>query len=404
MRPRSEAAFALGAVMVLIALAAAAGARGRSGTEQDPRASTFLSGPDGAQGLADGLRRMGVTVVSSRRLLPELRRDTTVVPRTLVALLNPAVGYSGAERQELLTWVEARKGRDLLLAGPMTASFMRCFGFVPERRPHGSVELDQTGVRAWPAMSTVLGTSREVIVVDSSRQADATVTRCVVPPVARVDTLLTTRTGRVVAVRLWRDDLDQRILLVADDLLLRNRALRETPAGPFALGLFVGRYDRVIFDEEHQGFGQGGSLLGAMLDWSARSPWGWAVWQLLVVGLLALLAGAVRFGPVRQVLVRRRRSPLEHVRALATALAAARGHDVAIGAIVQGLHRRLHLGARRGRVEWRTWVDRLAGQLRSPRAQDAARTLQSLTRPGQPPEGVLRAANAVEDVWQELRP
>jgi hypothetical protein len=148
----------------------------------------------------------------------------------------------------------------------------------------------------------------------------------------------------------------------------------------------------------------GGSLAGASLDWSLRSPWGWAAWQLAIVGVLALAAGAFRFGPVRSVVERRRRSPLEHVRALATALAAARGHDVAIGAIVQGLRRRLQPAGQRGRGDWRPWVAHLTDTVRRARARDAARTLGSLTRSGQPPEGVLRAANAVEDVWEELRP
>jgi hypothetical protein len=234
--------------------------------------------------------------------------------------------------------------------------------------------------------------------------SDATVTSCALPPLARTDTLLVSRTGRVVGLRLTRADMDRQVLLLADVALLSNRSLRETEAGPFALALFANRYRRVIFDEAHQGFGTGGSLAAATLAWSLRSPWGWAAWQLALVGLLMLLAGAVRFGPVRSVIQRRRRSPLEHVRALATALAAARGHDVAIALVVQGLRRRLLPAGQRGRGDWRAWVDRLADNVQSARAQHAARTLQSLTRPGQPPEGVLRAANAVEDVWEELRP
>ncbi len=55
------------------------------------------------------------------------------------------------------------------------------------------------------------------------------------------------------------------------------------------------------------------------------------------VGVIALLFGAVRFGPPRPAIPRKRRSPLEHVRALATALAAAHGHDVAVATIIRGL-------------------------------------------------------------------
>jgi hypothetical protein len=120
--------------------------------------------------------------------------------------------------------------------------------------------------------------------------------------------------------------------------------------------------------------------------------------------LLALVAGAFRFGPVRLVLPRRRRSPLEHVRALATALAAARGHDVAIASIVEGLRRRLQPSGHRSPGGTRQWLEHLGEQVQSPRARAAVGALQEFTRPGQSPAGVLGAANAVEDVWEELRP
>lgn len=407
MRPRTEAALALGLMLGLVALAAGVGASSRGTEEADIRASSYLAGPFGVRGLADALRQVGVEVQSSRRLLPDLARDSTGARPRLVAMLSPIEAPSGAEQETLLDYLGQDPSDDLLLAGTATNGVMQCFGYISDRRPVESVVLrpvaGETGTD-WPRLSAVLSSTTALVVVDSSREEDAGITSCTVPPVRRIDTLLTSHSGRVVALRLWREDIDQRILLVADATLLRNRALRESPSGPYLLGLLAGNYRRVVFDEMHQGFTQGGSLLDALLAWSWRSPWGWAAWQLAVVGLLLLAAGAVRFGPVRPVIPRRRRSPLEHVHALATALAASRGHDVAIGAIVRGLNRRLHPGGRQARVEWRAWVDRLARQLRSPRAQDAARTLQSLTRPGQPSEGVLRAANAVEDVWQELRP
>jgi hypothetical protein len=410
MRPRTEFALAIGLFAGVIALVAGVGASRRGAEQGDPRASSYLPGPFGVRALADGLRRLDVAVRPSRRLLSDLAGDSGGSGPRLLAILNPVVSLSGAEQEKLLQQLAGPRGADLLLAGHGANGLMRCFGFHADTRPSESVRVrpvagqEGRGATAWPGVSAVLSRSTSEIVIDSSRTEDAAITSCVVPPVARIDTLLTSETGRVLALRLWRGDVHQRILLVADPALLRNRAMRETPAGPYMLGLIAGTYRRVIFDEQHQGFTEGGSLLDALIDWSGRTPWGWAAWQLIGVGLLALFAGAIRFGPIRRVISRTRRSPLEHVRALATALAASRGHDVAIGAIVQGLHRRLHPGSRQPRRDWRGWVERLAHQLRSPRAQDAARTLQSLTRPGQPSDGVLRAANAVEDVWEELRP
>jgi hypothetical protein len=409
MRPRTEAILAVALLATLVALAAAVGASRRDAAAEDLRASSFFSGPLGARGLADALRRSGVTVSASRRRLDELEHDTSRNGRRLIMLLDPADPMSGAEQTLFLDWFASAPASDLLLAGSGASRLMGCFGHLVDRRPLESVTLlpiagQESANAEWPKVSAVLSASTRSVIIDSSRTEDAGITSCTVPAISRIDTLLTSQAGRVVAQRLWLEGRDQRIVLIADAALARNRALRETPAGPFLLGLITREYQQVVFDELHQGFGQGGSLLKALLGWSRRSPWGWAVWQLAVVGLLLLAVGAIRFGPVRHVIVRRRRSPLEHVRALATALAAARGHDVAIGAIVRGLQRRLHPASRQGRTEWRAWVERLTAQLRSPRAQEAARTLQSLTRPGQPSEGVLQAANAVEDVWQELRP
>jgi hypothetical protein len=117
----------------------------------------------------------------------------------------------------------------------------------------------------------------------------------------------------------------------------------------------------------------------------------------------------VRFGPVRPSSERRRRSPLEHVRALATVLAAAKGHDVAVQLMVQGLRRRLsrspHAGAAPGlRADAGVWLGDLSRRIRSSRAREAVTSLAALTHRPQSGEGVLRAANAVEDVWEDLKP
>jgi hypothetical protein len=410
MRSRTEALLGLGALAALVALAAALGQRENRGGEGDPRPSTLLAGPRGAQGLAEALSRLGLRVVRFRRGLQALPHDSAGGRRTVLALLEPSEPLSASEAATIREWNERDDGGDLLLAGRGTGTLMRCFGYAIEWRSFDSVTVRPPGVAAangrgtFPPVAAVLAATTDTIVADSSRVADTQVNGCTVAPISAVDTLLMSTSGRAIALRLHRSDTPRSVVLLADVGLLRNRALRETEAGPFALGLFTGRYDRVIFEEAHHGFGAGGSLAGATLEWSWRSPWGWGMWQLAFVGLLALIGGAIRFGRPRLVLGRRRRSPLEHVRALATALAAARGHDVAISAIVEGLRRRLQPAGQRARGDVRPWLDHLAGHVQTPRARAAVGALQTLTRPGQSPEGVLRAANAVEDVWEELRP
>ncbi|HXG43259.1 MAG TPA: DUF4350 domain-containing protein [Gemmatimonadales bacterium] len=407
MRPRTEALLALGLLGAVVVVAAAIGRRREGTIEEDQRRSTYLTGPSGTRGLADALERLGVEVERFRQPLRRAREATAGDPGAVFAMLDPEVRSSAADAR-LLSELSADpdSGADLLLAGPELGPAMACFGYTVEYRGPASVEAVIPGAspaRPAPWVNAVLAATTDTVVTDSGEVAAGIPQVCAVAPVARAETLLVTRTGRVVAVRLTRADLDRRVVLVADGLLFSNRVLRSTEAGPLLLGLLAGRYRRVVFDEQIHGFTAGGSLARAVLDWSLRSPLGWAAWQLAAVGFLALLAGAVRFGRPRPVIPRRRRSPLEHVRALATALAAAQGHDVAIGAVVQGLRRRLLPPGQRTRADWRAWVAELERQARSPRAREAIRTLTTLTRPGQPSASVLRAANAVEDVWEAMR-
>lgn len=406
MRPRTEAALGLAALVSLVALAAGLGQRRNASAQADQRPSTFVAGPYGTRALAEGLERLQVEVTRARGGLRRLPRDSGSGRGTVLALLDPSRSLGPAEVRHLLDWAEDTLGGHLLLAGPGAEPVMRCFGFTLDWRATDSVAVappDAPSSSAWPRVAGLLARHSEATVTDTTQTADGLVGACTVPVFAAAETLLVGPGRRVSVLRLTRA-LDQReITLLSDVGLLRNRALRETDAGAFALGLFAGRYGRAIFAEAEHGFGEGGSLAGATLEWSRRSPLGWAGWQLAGVGVLFLLAGAIRFGPVRHVIVRRRRSPLEHVRALATALSAARGHDVAIAAIVRGLRRRLNPAARsRGAVG--PWLAQLAANVRTPRARAAVQSLEQLTRPGQRAASVLEAANAVEDVWQELRP
>jgi hypothetical protein len=95
---------------------------------------------------------------------------------------------------------------------------------------------------------------------------------------------------------------------------------------------------------------------------------------------------------------------MEHVRALATTLAAARGHDVAVRLMVQGLRRRLSRGGRPAAADLDAWLAGLEPSVRSPRGLEALETLTTTLH--QPPDAgsVLAAGHAVEILWEELKP
>lgn len=402
MRPRAEALLAVATLAVLGMGAALLGRSQGNPVSQDERPSSFLAGPGGSRGLLDAAQRLGIEVRRFRlrpQELPALQDSTLQA----LVVLDPTYSFSPPERAAVLAF---GKQADLLLAGEGAESLMRCFGYEVRRRFTDSAQAAPPGEPVGPGspwVGAVLRPTNRRTVVDSSRAMDVAYSACSVPPLEWVDTLLISTRGQPVALRLHRADGDQDVVLVAEVNLFRNRALRrDDDTGPFVVSL-LDEYDRVVFEEYHHGFGASGSLAGAVLAWSRSSPWGWAVWQAAAVGLLALLFGAIRFGLPRPAIGRSRRSPLEHVRALATALAAARGHDVAIGAIVRGLRRRLLPPALRTRGDWRQWLARLGGSARSARARESIATLESLTRPGQPSSAVLRAANAVEDLWEDQR-
>lgn len=396
MRPRTEAAVLLGGLVMIAALVAVLARE--DAPDRDRRASTFRAGPLGSQGLFEA----GVTMEHSFerfRQRPQQLRPPADSTRTLFVLLDPVTRLSPAEVDAM---VQYSAHADLLLAGPGAVGLMQCFGYRIARRGIDSSTVPFPDATSATVHGTLVATNKTVH-RDTSRRADGQISECAVPPVRSVTPLLSSARGDV-ALRLERADVDHAVILAADANLFRNRTVRETGAGPFALGLLVDGYDLVLFDEYHHGYGASGSLGREALAWSARSPWGWAIWQLAVVGLLILLAGAIRFGPIRRRRRTARRSPLEHVEALATALSAAGGVDEAIAAQVRGLRRRLSVKGAPSGGDWREWLDRLGRHASTPATARAIADLQDLTVPGQPRASVLKAANAAEDVWESLNP
>jgi hypothetical protein len=401
MRPRTELGLSAGILLGLGLIVVAVGSR--PDRESDERRSTYLTGPGGASAFAEAAAGLGVAVERYRRSTATLELSDSTTRDILVAALGPQEPLTPAEARYLL-----QLPADLLLAGPGAESAIRCFGYEVRARPEWR---DSIRTRSpansedlpAPRVSAVLASDSAREVVDSGAAYDGRRVTCQVPQPSLVDTLLKTMRGSAVVLRLSYPD-GRTVTLAADDGLFRNHTLRRTLAGTFVLGLVVDRYQRMIVDEYHHGYMAAGSLGAAALAWSTRSPWGWMVWQLIAVGLVALVASGVRFGPVRSAIERRRRSPMEHVRALATTLAAARGHDVAVRLMVQGLRRRLSRGGRPTAIDLDAWLEGLAPSVRNERGREALSTLTATLRTPADAASVLAAGNAVETLWEELKP
>jgi hypothetical protein len=221
------------------------------------------------------------------------------------------------------------------------------------------------------------------------------------------DTLVAATNGRPVVLRLHYAG-GGTITLASDVGWFRNQVWRDSDVPYVVMPLLIpARRGRVVWDEHHQGFGRESQSMAAVTwDWMVHSPTGWAILQLVAVGLVWLAVTAVRFGPARSVIERRRRSPLEHLEALAAGLESSADSDTAVQRIVAGLRRRLSRAGHVGSTDLKSWLETLALATTTPRGRGSVRRLRHLItqRGGASPERALDAAQAVEDVWEELRP
>ncbi|MBV9773747.1 MAG: hypothetical protein JO040_07350, partial [Gemmatimonadetes bacterium] len=128
------------------------------------------------------------------------------------------------------------------------------------------------------------------------------------------------------------------------------------------------------FDEYHHGFQGGGSAVGATLRFLRHAPLGRMALQLAAAGVGLLLLLGWRFGAPLPPPPVRRRSPLEHVEALAGAYRQAGARATARRLLVGGLARRLgRQGPRDPRGEGEL-LERLGTRL--PVGREAAQAVQ----------------------------
>jgi len=412
----------LGLVLLLavaLTVALLAGRRHPRATQPYEPVSTYYSGPTGGRGPYDVLARLGVPVERRRTTLFDLARQVRRRPAVLVVVAPPR-WLVAAEREAVARYMAS--GGALVAVGD-GGGLTQCLGWDTASPDSGGVAgrdsvavVVPAGLARLPRVNWVLqSVEQDTLESGTKRAADLRKLgrpggllsedgECESAVRVAADTLLATVHGEPVLVRL-RYRGGGRALLVSDDDYFRNRAWRDSDAPELLVPLIVPETrGRVSWDEYHHGHGAEGSLTRAVLAWMARSPVGWVLWQVVAVALIWLLVTAVRFGPPRPAIDRRRRSPLEHLEALAAGLEGAAGVETAVALTVSGLRRRLSRTGQPPRGDARQWLGALELALPGARGRSAVRRLQDmLSKPGGP-ERVLGAAQAVEDVWEELRP
>lgn len=388
---------------------------GPRSSNQDARTSTLVPGPDGSQAVHETLAELGVPVRRRRTALFDLSERAGAVGT--LAVLAPPQHLLAEELAEVVRYIRA--GGAIVAAGD-GGGITGCVGYQAQRADSGRV-VDggsffdfgkATAVRP-PEPGWRLPPVRRVLVpwevterFERPGMRRLTDAKCglLVPLVE--DTLLASEDGRAVVLALSYKG-GGRVLVVADPVYFRNRAWRDTDAPYFVVPLLVPTPERrgpLVWDEYHQGFATATGASGVLWTWLWRSPAGWAILQLTAVTLVWLAVTAVRFGPAQAVIERRRRSPLEHLDALATGLEGANGADTAVDLILSGLRRRLSRTGQAGGGDVASWLAALELALPTARGRAAARVLQRLRKDTGGAERVLAAAQAVEDVWQDLRP
>jgi len=406
----------LGLVLLLalaITVAVVAGRRSAgSGPELDLRASTLLSGPLGSRALYDVLVRLGIPVERRRTPLFDLgKSDARRAATAVLVVLDPPQELLAAELAQVVRLVRA--GGAVVAAGA-GGGITRCVGWSTSqgRRffPADTFAVVSPKGLELPPVADFLQPLTDLEARRRVRGGPSEQDECETLPPPVADTLLRLADGRPAALRLRYGAGS--VTLVADVGYFRNRAWRAGDVPYFVAPLLVpprggghGRWPgRVTWDEYHQGFGRSGSVAGLFVGWLAGAPAGWAVLQVVAVVVVGLAMAAVRFGPAQQVIERRRRSPLEHLEALAAGLEGAAGVETAVDLTVSGLRRRLGRAGVPRAAQMGSWLAGLELALATPAGRDAVRRLQRIvTQPGGP-ERALAAAQAVEDVWEELRP
>jgi len=143
-----------------------------------------------------------------------------------------------------------------------------------------------------------------------------------------------------------------RVVVAADPDLLRNDVLRVCRWGADVAAVRMleyasedapggGRRRRLVFDEYHQGYGEQPGTVRGIVTYVRRTASGHFVLQLAAAGLVLLFAIGPRLLPPRAAERIERRSPLEHVDALARAYRAVGATRTATLRLVHGVRRRV---------------------------------------------------------------
>lgn len=345
-RPRFVIAL-LALLVALTALFARTPVTGRSG---DQRLSTSSADPLGAKLLYELSERLGWKVARDNR------GAVPTTATTIYSVLDPVVPITAEEASAMLSHVR-RGGAMLLVLGPGTLPLGDSLKLTVDRQGD-DVALNVGAVRPCANANRPRFT-REALWFGNARMLALQGRGLATPGLQRLVVLENRPTvvtdgprSAMVAMPFGAG----RLVVAADPDVFRNDALRECRFGLDVASVRALEYlstggpsprRAISFDEFHQSrtrFGMSGAVERFLND----TPPGRAVLQLTLAALLLLIASAPRVLPPRELSPIERRSPLEHVDALARAYLQVGASRTSAQHLVRGLRRRMERGAARG--------------------------------------------------------
>jgi hypothetical protein len=367
LRPRYIFAFAVLVVIATLLFTPASDAGANSYA-----ATTFSARPYGARGVYEVSERLGWRV--ERRLTG---MDTTLDTHAIYLILAPPNQLSATETGALLRAVRSG-ARALVLpaAGtPLADSLgvhrttMSAFGSDVIGDPD-SVADRTDAAEAIADAAADLGRFNYALATDSAiKWSTSTLVR-----VERDDD----EAPAIMSVRVGHGE----VLAISDSYFFRNATARGDGAARVVRlleWLDPAQERPLVFDEYHQGFGVHASAARAILHALFLTAPGRTVVQLVAAALILLLVFGVRpIAPLKRRSIERR-SPLEHVGALARAYQQTEATRAGTRRLLRGLRRRRPLGAT-GALDDESYLSLVIS--RKPElADDVERVRTALTRP-----------------------
>ncbi len=360
------------------------------------RFSTHSAQQYGVKGTFEVLKRLGFSV--NRRITSFV---DSVQSDAVYVVLDPPIRLSDSERNQLIAAVRAGAGLIFSGDGPLRDSFQFAtkltFGtstVIAETRAAGGQLRPKKNGRP-PAFIPI-----EATVSLKNPAAERVVFLWFQPLLDETRT----DSAHSEAVILGRSVGKGKVVIISDPDIFHNVFAKDGRA-IIALSralIWMQAADAkrpVVFDEYHQGYGIHADITKAVRSALMHTPAGRAATQAIIASLILLFAlGARPLPPVAPAQITRR-SPLEHVGALANAYDQTDAKDIALERLIRGLRRRHPLGIPKG-VSHEQYLSGLQAHL--PLAADSIATLIAMLpdkiQPTKQQDHIAVAGNAIAKI------